>query len=83
MSGKYYNLVEIYNGFIFPIFWMEQQLRQPKRMERVIGKMKPSADRMGDVLGLMEPDQLRQMLPRMNRQLGRNKALRNDWPLRR
>jgi len=61
---------------------MEQQLRQPKRIERVIGKMKPSADRMGDVLELMEPDQFRQMLSRVNHQLGRNKALRNDWPLR-
>ena len=61
---------------------MEQQLRQPKRIERLIGKIKPSADRMGDVLGLMEPDQLREMLSRINHQLGRNKALRNDWPLR-
>ena len=61
---------------------MEQESRQPKRVERVIGKIKPSADRMGDVLGLMEPDQLREMLSRINHQLGRNKALRNDWPLR-
>jgi len=61
---------------------MEQELRQPKRMERLIGKIKPSADRMGDTLGLMEPDQLRGMLSRVNHQLGRNKALRNDWPLR-
>jgi hypothetical protein len=61
---------------------MEQESRQPKRVERVIGKIKPSADRMGDVLGLMEPDPLREMLSRINHQLGRNKALRNDWPLR-
>ena len=61
---------------------MEQQLRQPKRIERLIGRVKPSADRMGDVLGLMEPDQLREMLSRINHQLGRNKALRNNWPLR-
>jgi hypothetical protein len=61
---------------------MEQESRQPKRVERVIGKIKPSADRMGDVLGLMESDQLREMLSRINHQLGRNKALRNDWPLR-
>jgi hypothetical protein len=33
-------------------------------------------------MGLMEPDQLREMLSRINHQLGRNKALRNDWPLR-
>ncbi|MBZ5529550.1 MAG: hypothetical protein LAN71_16845 [Acidobacteriia bacterium] len=61
---------------------MEQELDQRNRMERLIGKIKPSADRMGDVLGLMEPDQLRKMLSRINHQLGRNKALRNDWPLR-
>ena len=61
---------------------MECELRWPKRMERVIGPIKPSADRMGDVLGLMEPDQLRERLSRINQQLGRNKALRNDWPLR-
>ena len=51
-------------------------------MERLIGKIKPSVDRMGDVMGLMEPDQLRQMLSRINHQLGRNKALRNDRLLR-
>jgi hypothetical protein len=61
---------------------MEQESRQPKRVEQLIGKIKPSADRMGDVLGGMEPDQLREMLSRINHQLGRNKALRNDWPLR-
>jgi len=61
---------------------MEQEVREPKRVERLIGKIKPSADRMGDVLGLMEPDPLRQMLSGINHQLGRNKALRNNWPLR-
>ena len=61
---------------------MEQEIRQPKRVEMVIGKIKPSADRMGDVMGLMESDQLREMLSGINHQLGRNKALRNDWPLR-
>jgi len=61
---------------------MEQESRQPKRVERVIGKIKPSADRMGDVMGLMEPDQLREMLSGINHRLGRNKALRNNWPLR-
>ncbi len=61
---------------------MEEEIRQPKRVEKLIGKRKPSADRMGDVMGLMEPDPLREMLSRINHQLGRNKALRNDWPLR-
>jgi hypothetical protein len=61
---------------------MEHNIRKPKRVERVIGRIKPSADRMGDVLGLMEPDQLREMLSWINHRVGRNKALRNDWPLR-
>jgi hypothetical protein len=61
---------------------MEQENRQPKRVERVIGKIKPSADRMGDVMGLMEPDQFREILSRINHQLGRNKALLNNWSRR-
>jgi len=43
-------------------------------MERLIGTIKPSADRMGDVMGLMAPDQLRERLCRINHQLGRNKV---------
>jgi hypothetical protein len=61
---------------------MEQENRPPGRMEKLIGKIKPSADRTGDVMGLIEPDQIRQILSRTNHQLGRNKALRNDWSVR-
>jgi hypothetical protein len=61
---------------------MEGQLRQPGRMERLIGHKKPSADRMGQVLSLIDPDQLRAMLAGMNHQLGRNKGLKNGWPFR-
>lgn len=61
---------------------MEGQLRWPRRMERMIGPKKPSADRMGEVLGLMDPGQLRAMLSGINHQVGRNKALRNNWPFR-
>jgi hypothetical protein len=53
---------------------MESELRRPKRMESLIGTVKPSADRMGDVMGLIEPDQLRECLCRINHQLGRNKV---------
>jgi hypothetical protein len=60
---------------------MESDLRVPRRMEQLVGTTKPSADRMGDVLGLMEPDQLRELLFGVNHTLGRNKALQNDWPL--
>jgi len=61
---------------------MEGQLRQPQRMERLIGNPKPSADRMGEVLGLIPPGLLRSLLSGMNHQVGRNKALQNGWPLR-
>lgn len=61
---------------------MEGQLRQPRRMERLIGHKKPSADRLGQVLSLIDPDQLRGMLSGMNHQLGRNKRLKNGWPFR-
>jgi len=61
---------------------MEGQLRQPRRMERLIGPKKPSADRMGQVLSLMDSDQLRAMLSGINHRLGRNKRLKNGWPFR-
>ena len=61
---------------------MESALRVSRRIKRLIGQVKPSADRMGDVLGLMEPDELRELLSGINHRLGRNKALKNDWPLR-
>lgn len=61
---------------------MEGQLRWPRRMERVVGFQKPSADRMGEVLGLMDPGPLRAMLSGINHQVGRNKGLKNGWPLR-
>lgn len=61
---------------------MECELRRPKRMERLIGKVKPSADRMGDVMGWIAPDQLREMLCRINHQLGRNKGFAKGGPLR-
>jgi hypothetical protein len=35
---------------------MEGQLRQPRRMERLTGQKKPSADRMGQVLSSMDPN---------------------------
>jgi hypothetical protein len=61
---------------------MEGQLRWPRRMESIVGLQKPSADRMGEVLGLMDPGQLRAMLSGINHQVGRNKGLKNGWPLR-
>ena len=61
---------------------MEGQVRQPRRMEWLIGAEKPSADRMGEVLSLIDPDQFRAMLSGIHHQLGRNKRLKNGWPIR-
>jgi len=61
---------------------VESELRRPKRMEKLIGKIKPSADRIGDVMGLMDPDQLRERLCRINHQLGRNKVFAKGGALR-
>jgi hypothetical protein len=57
---------------------VESELRRPKRMEKLIGKIKPSADRIGDVMGLIDPNQLRQRLCRINHQLGRNKVFAKE-----
>ena len=61
---------------------MEGQLRQPRRMERLIGPKKPSADCIGQVLSRMDPSHLRAMLSGINHQWGRNKGLKNGWPFR-
>ena len=61
---------------------LEGQLRQPRRMERLIGPKKPSADRMGQVLSRMDSDPLRALLSGINHQWGRNKGLKNGWPFR-
>jgi len=62
---------------------MEGQLRVPGRWEKIVGKRKPSADRIGEVGALMDPEQLRDMLSSVNHRLRRNKALdENPWPLR-
>ena len=61
---------------------METQLRRTQQMKMLIGKKRPSADRMGDVMGLIDPDHLRSLLAGYNHRVGRNKGLQNDWPLR-
>lgn len=61
---------------------MESELRVPKRWDEVIGSHKPSADRIGDVLGLMDPNDLRAMLSGINHHLGRNKVLPRQEGLR-
>lgn len=61
---------------------IESELRVPKRFDRLIGPDKPSADRMGDVFGLIPSEELRAMLSGINHQLGRNKVFGQGGPWR-
>ena len=61
---------------------IEILLHIPKRLDGLIGPHKPSADTIGRVYGLIDSEQLRTMLCHINHQLGRNKALENNWPIR-
>jgi hypothetical protein len=61
---------------------MESELRVPKRFDGLLGPRKPSADRMGDVFGLIPSEELRAMLSGINHQLGRNKVFGKGGPWR-
>ncbi len=62
---------------------LEGELRVPGRWEKIVGARKPSADRVGQVVALMDSEPLRDMLSHINHRLRRNKALdENPWPLR-
>ena len=62
---------------------LEGELRVPRRWEKIVGERKPSADRVGQVVALMDPEALRDMLSGVNHKLRRNKALAdNPWALR-
>jgi len=61
---------------------LETLLHIPKRLDGLIGPRKPSADTIGRVYGLIVPELLRTMLCHINHQLGRNKVLYNNWPIR-
>jgi hypothetical protein len=62
---------------------LEGELRTPGRWEKIVGKRKPSADRVGEVVAQMDPEPLRDMLSGVNHRLRRNKVLaQNPWALR-
>lgn len=62
---------------------MESELRVPNRWEKIVGERKPSADTMGRVAELIDPEILRDLLSAINHQLRRNKALdESPWALR-
>lgn len=62
---------------------LEGELRIPRRWEKIVGPRKPSADSIGRVLALMDPEALRDQFSGVNHTLRRNKALEdNPWALR-
>ena len=62
---------------------LESELRVPRRWDKIVGPRKPSADSVGRVVALMDPEALRDMLSGINHTLRRNKALAdNPWALR-
>jgi hypothetical protein len=60
---------------------LDAELRLPKRIERFIGKDKPSVDTIGGVFTKIIPDGLRRLQWNNCYQLKRNKALDIDLPL--
>jgi len=61
---------------------IETELHIPKRLEKLVGKRKTSADSIGRVFALMDLGSIRDVLSGINHQLKRNKALRADGPFR-
>jgi hypothetical protein len=53
---------------------IEGRLRVPKRLDKIVGKRKPSADRIGDVYCLLETASLRRVLRGIASGLKRNKV---------
>jgi hypothetical protein len=62
---------------------IESELRVPRRWEKIVGERKASADTIGRVVGLIDPETLRDLLSGFNHQLRRNKVLdHSPWALR-
>lgn len=61
---------------------IESALRPSRRLERLVGPIKPSADTIGRVAAQIDPQILRTMLCKINHRLGRNKVFAKRWPLR-
>jgi hypothetical protein len=61
---------------------VESALRLPRRLEKFVGPIKPSADTIGRVTAQIDPEILRTMLAKINHRLGRNKVFPKRWALR-
>lgn len=62
---------------------LDQELRISQRWDSWLGSRKLSGDSAGRLMGIIETDQLRQILSNTAHRLRRNKTLEdNPWPLR-
>jgi hypothetical protein len=61
---------------------IESALRPARRLEKLIGPIRPSADTLGRVAAQIDPEILRAMLCKINHRLGRNKVFVKRWPFR-
>ena len=61
---------------------LESDLRISRRLDRLVGPRKPSADTIGRVYASMEPGGQREILRSVHLRSRRNKAQHNAWPLR-
>ena len=60
---------------------LDSELRLPEKLERFIGKDKPSVDTIGEVFTKLAPDDLRRLHRGHCYQLKRNKVLETELPL--
>ena len=61
---------------------VDTELHLPKRMEKLIGKRKPSGDSIGRVFAEMDTESIRNILCKINHKLKRNKRFKTNWPMR-
>jgi len=61
---------------------IDTELRLPRRMNKLIGRRKPSGDSIGRVFADMQTESIREILSAINHKLKRNKALRTNWSMR-
>ncbi len=61
---------------------IDTELRLPRRMEKLIGRRRPSGDSIGRIFVAIHTEPIREILSGINHNLKRNKALRTTWSMR-
>jgi hypothetical protein len=83
LSAAWSSVVGLFVTRLRSLNGLDQELRVSGRWDKMIGPRKLSGDSAGRLMGIIEPDQLRQVLSNAAHQLRRNKTLEdNPWPLR-